>query len=118
MDGGTDSSGIITINGNVDTPGLDYFSVKWPYIMILAACVASVHATLVGLILWVSNPIVVAEDSNVVVARLLEGVIKTLHGTGSLCDGREIAEAVKRDGIGNMVRWVMGFERILEKAMD
>ena len=83
-------------------PKLGYhLHVVWNYVIALAACICGAHFALVGLMLWISRPIVVAGDSNLAVARLLETLVGRLGGRGSLLDGKEIAEAVKGQGLGD-----------------
>ncbi|KAL8786671.1 MAG: hypothetical protein Q9195_008107 [Heterodermia aff. obscurata] len=80
-------------------PRLGYhLSVEWQYVIALAACIAGVHCLLVALILWISRPIVVTDDSNLAVARLLKGLVDPLGHGGGLLDGEEIAEAVQKEG--------------------
>ena len=80
-------------------PRLGYnLSVEWKYVIALAACIAGVHCLLVALILWISRPIVVTDDSNLAIARLLKGLVNPLGRRGGLLDGQEIAEAVQREG--------------------
>ena len=80
-------------------PRLGYhLSIEWQYVIALAACIAGVHCLLVALILWISRPIVVADDSNLAIARLLKGLVDPLGRGGGLLDGQEIAEAVQKEG--------------------
>ena len=53
------------------------------------------HCILVALMLWMARPIVVGADSNLVMARLLQGLVAPLGGRGGLLAGREIAEAIQ-----------------------
>jgi len=46
----------------------------------------------------ISRPIIVGGDSNLAVARLLQGLIGRLDGRGSLLDTKELAEAVEKEG--------------------
>ncbi len=87
----------IKIPGTVPTLGY-HLNVEWNYSLTLAACIAAAHALLVGLILWISRPIIVGGDSNLAVARLLQGLVGRLDGRGSLLDAKELAEAVEKEG--------------------
>ena len=87
----------ITIPGTL--PRLGYhLSIEWQYVIALTACIAGVHFLLVALILWISRPIVVTDDSNLAVARLLKGLVDPLGHEGGLLLGPEIAEAVQKEG--------------------
>ena len=87
----------IMIRGTL--PRLGYhLSIEWQYVIALAACIAGVHFLLVALILWISRPIVVTDDSNLAVARLLKGLVDPLGHEGGLLVGSEIAEAVQKGG--------------------
>lgn len=69
------------------------------YVITLAACIGGIHLLLVGLILWIARPIVITDDSNLAVARLLKGLVEPLGHEGGLLDGTEIAEAVQRENV-------------------
>ena len=86
----------IPISGTL--PRLGYhLSVEWQYVVALASCIAGVHCLLVALILWISRPIVVTDDSNLAVARLLKGLVEPLGHEGGLLGGQELAEAVHKE---------------------
>ncbi|KAL8686914.1 MAG: hypothetical protein Q9218_006768, partial [Villophora microphyllina] len=51
-----------------------HLSIHWNYMIALAACITGVHALLVALILWIARPVVIPGDSNLVTARLLQGL--------------------------------------------
>ena len=70
-------------------------SVNWRYAIALIACVGAVHFMLVLFIVWVSRPVVLVDDSNLAVARILYGLIKRVDGRGSLLDGKQLAEAIE-----------------------
>lgn len=95
-----------------------HLHVVWKYVIALAACICGAHFALVGLMLWISRPIVVAGDSNLAVARLLETLVGRLGGRGSLLDGKEVAEAIKGQGIGDdrVVYGIKEFSRDGEEA--
>lgn len=79
-------------------PNLGYhLSIEWAYIIALAACIGFVHCLLVALILWISRPIIVGADSNLVTARLLKGLVEKLGDGGGLLDDREMAEAIQTE---------------------
>ena len=79
-------------------PNLGYhLSVEWQYVIALAAGIGFVHCLLVALMLWISRPVIVGADSNLVTARLLKGLVDKLGDGGGLLDDRELAEAIQRD---------------------
>lgn len=93
-------------------PILGYsLSVEWNYVIALAVCVVCVHCILVGLMLWIARSVVVAHDSNLCMARLLEGLVGRLGGRGSLLDEKEIVTAIQGRG-GREFRVVYGIGRI------
>ena len=96
------------IPGTLPTLGR-HLSIQWKYVIALASCIAGVHCILVGLILLIARPIVVGADSNLVTARILQGLVKRLEGRGALLDGREIADAIEKKGTGG-VKVVYGVE--------
>ena len=84
------------IRGTLPTLGYS-LSVEWQYIIALAACIVGVHCMLVVLMLWIARPIVITDDSNLAVARLLKGVVDPLGQGGGLLNGPEIAEAIQKE---------------------
>jgi len=68
---------------------------NWDYIISLAICIGVVHVLLVAMILWVSKPIIVLDDSDLSTARLLYGLVGKLGGRGSLLDGKKLAKAIQ-----------------------
>ena len=68
---------------------------NWDYIISLAICIGVVHVLLVAMILWVSRPIIVLDDSDLSTARLLYGLVGKLGGRGSLLDGKKLAKAIQ-----------------------
>ena len=93
------------VPGTVPTLGYR-LGVEWQYMIALAACIVGVHSILVALILWIARPIVITDDSNLAVARLLKGLLEPLNHGAGLLDAREIAEAVQdhKDTVGYGVR--------------
>ncbi|KAL9003632.1 MAG: hypothetical protein Q9188_003509 [Gyalolechia gomerana] len=87
------------ITGTLPTLGYN-LSVDWQYIIALAALITGVHCILVGLILWIARPVVVPGDSNLVVARLLHGLVGRVGEKGNLLEAKEIAEAIEKEGHG------------------
>ena len=86
----------INIQGTV--PALGYsLNVEWKYVIPLAAVVAGVHAVVVGLVLWISRPIIVGGDSNIAVAKLLQELVLPLRNKGSLLGAKGVAEAIEKD---------------------
>ncbi|MCJ1463715.1 hypothetical protein MMC07_002324 [Pseudocyphellaria aurata] len=73
-------------------------SVEWDHIIILAVCIVAVHCILVGLMLWIASSVVVAHDSNLCMARLLEELVERLRGKGSLLNEKEIVTAIQGQG--------------------
>lgn len=79
-------------------PNLGYhLSVEWRYVVALAAGICFVHCLLVALMLWISRPIVVGADSNLVTARMLKSLVDKLGDRGGLLDDRQLAEAIQKD---------------------
>ncbi|KAL8733952.1 MAG: hypothetical protein Q9181_003365 [Wetmoreana brouardii] len=89
------------IIGTLPTLGF-HLSIHWRYVIALAACIAGVHCLLVGLILWIARPVVVPADSNLVTARLLQPLVSKIGEHGGLLEGKEIAEAIEREGEDNV----------------
>lgn len=87
------------IPGTLPTLGYN-LSVDWQYIIALAAVITGVHCLLVGLILWIAWPVVVPGDSNLVVARLLHGLVGRVGERGNLLEAEEIAEAIEKEEHG------------------
>lgn len=87
------------IQGTVPTLGY-HLQVHWRTVIVLCGSVALVHVILVCLMLWIARPIIVGGDSNLVTARLLQGLVGRLNGRGTLLDAKEIAEAIEREGPG------------------
>lgn len=93
-------------------PVLGYsLSVEWKYVIVLAVCVVCVHCILVGLMLWIARSVVVAYDSSLCMARLLEGLVGRLGGRGSLLDEKEIVTAIQGRG-GRELRVFYGIGRV------
>jgi hypothetical protein len=67
---------ITRIPGSLPTLGYQT-DVEWDNIGPLIASIATVHLLLVCLILWVARPVVVVDDSYLVIARLLQGIVET-----------------------------------------
>ena len=94
-------------------PVLGYrLSVSWAYLIALAAVIVGVHLVLVGVMVGVSWGVVVVDDSNLVVSRLLGGLV----GEGGVVgEGREVARGVqeeleRREGRGGIRFGVFGEE--------
>lgn len=88
------------IPGTLPTLGYS-LSVKWEFIIALAAVITGVHSLLVGLILFIARPIVVPADSNLVVAKLLGGLASRVGERGNLLEAKEMAEAIEKEGHGH-----------------
>ena len=84
-------------------PRLGYsLSVEWKYVIALVASITAAHCIIVGLLIWISRGVVVIEDSHLVTAKLLQGLIKRLGGRDVSMDPKKIARAVQND-CGNVV---------------
>ena len=110
------------IQGTLPTLGY-HLSIHWNYIIALAVTIAGVHCILIALTLWIAHPIVVGEDSNLVTARLLRGLVGRLDGRGVLLDGKEIARAIEAERGGRKEKVIYGIKeekigRILELDED
>lgn len=68
---------------------------QWNFIIALAVSIGFGHCLLVAIMLWVSRPIIVLDDSDLATARLLQGLVRKLDGNGSLLDGKELAEEIQ-----------------------
>ncbi|KAI4184662.1 MAG: hypothetical protein LQ348_004519 [Seirophora lacunosa] len=88
------------IPGTLPTLGYS-LSVKWEFIIALAAVITGMHCLLVGLILFIARPIVVPADSNLVVAKLLGGLAGRVGERGNLLEAKEMAEAIEKEGHGH-----------------
>ena len=96
-------AGMAHLNPTAPLPGIKpmlayQINVTWWGIIALAAGIAAAHALLVMLMVWISIPIAVLDDSNLVVARLLRTLVGRLGDHGSLLDGKELARAIQREG--------------------
>ena len=89
----------ITIPGTLPTLGF-HLSVKWRYVVALMTCITGVHCFLVGLIILIARPVAIPGDSNLVTARLLQGMVGKIGEKGRLLKGREIADAIQREASG------------------
>ena len=76
-------------------PVLGYnLSVHWPYIIAFVVCVTAAHTLIVTMILWISRSVIVGEDSYIVTAGLLHGVVGRIAANSNgpvLNDGGEKA---------------------------
>ncbi len=60
-------------------PTLGYQTdLDWTYIGVLTGSIAAAHLLFVLLILWLARPVIVVDDSYLVMAQLLKGLVKTL----------------------------------------
>ncbi|KAL9009177.1 MAG: hypothetical protein Q9173_005772 [Seirophora scorigena] len=98
------------IPGTLPTLGYS-LSMHWEFIIALAAVITGVHCLLVGLILFIASPIVIPADSNLVVAKMLGGLLGRVGERGNLLEAKEIAEAIEKEvghghghGSGDAVR--------------
>ena len=99
------------IPGTLPTLGY-HLDVYWAYAIALMACIALVHALLFVAMLWISQPVIVIDDSNLCVARLLQGLVQRIGGSGSLLDGKEIAKAIQEASKGDVAYGVKRFKGI------
>ena len=95
----------IKIPDTVSTLGY-HLGVEWKYIIPLGIRIVVKHIILVALMVLISRPIVVGGDSNLVVARLLQGIEEKWDGKGSSLERKELAEAVERE-VNPRKRWVV-----------
>ena len=107
----------ITIEGTIPTLGY-HLNVEWNYSITLVACIAAAHTILVALMLRISRPIIVAGDSNMVVARLLQGLVGRLDGKASLLDGKELAKAIEKEGNAHDKQVVYGVREVAGEGHD
>lgn len=75
-------------------------NVKWQYLIALMSCIVGAHAALVALIVVWSRGVVVLDDSNLVVARLLRPLVIGLGRGGSLMDARDVAKVTQEEHVG------------------
>lgn len=85
------------VPGTLPTLGY-HLNAHWQYIIALAACIGGVHCLLVAMMLWIARSVVVLDDSNLCIARLLHGLVGRLEGRGSLLPAKRIAEEIQRAG--------------------
>ncbi|KAL8650782.1 MAG: hypothetical protein Q9210_003627, partial [Variospora velana] len=88
------------IPGSLPTLGYN-LSVHWEHVIALAAVITGVHCLLVGLILFIARPVVIPADSNLVVAKLLHGLVSRVGQRGDLLEAKEIADAIEMEGHGS-----------------
>ncbi|KAL8777661.1 MAG: hypothetical protein Q9213_007760 [Squamulea squamosa] len=96
------------IPGTLPTLGFN-LSVHWEYIIALAAVITGVHCLLVALILFIARPVVIPADSNLVVAKLLQGLVGRLGERGNLLGAKEIADAIQNEGGQEDGKQVVGY---------
>ena len=90
----------ITIPGTLPTLGF-HLSVKWRYVIALMSCITGVHCFLVRLIVYITRPVAIPGDSNLVTARLLQGMVGKIGEKGGLLEGKEIADAIQWEVLGS-----------------
>ncbi|KAL8651895.1 MAG: hypothetical protein Q9226_004493 [Calogaya cf. arnoldii] len=88
-----------SIPGTLPTLGF-HLSVQWRYVIALISCIAGVHCFLVGLIVSIARPVVIPGDSNLITARLLQGIVGNIGDKGGLLKGEEIADAIQQEALG------------------
>ena len=80
-------------------PNLGYhIDLQWIYIIPLFVCIGAVHFILIMLMVWIARPVIILDDSNLALARLLYGLVGRLEGRGSLLDGKQVAKAIQASG--------------------
>ena len=78
-------------------PELGYqISVHWDFLIAFAAGVAGVHALILALTLWISRSVVVCDDSYLVAALLLHGLVGLLEGVENLTNAKYMAQVLQR----------------------
>ena len=85
----------ITIPGQRPTLGYQ-LNLDWKWVIVIAACIAAAHGLLIAIMLWLARPVVVGDDSYLVVARLLRGLVASLPEgkEEDLLDGKKIAHKI------------------------
>ena len=85
----------VTVPGQRPTLGYQ-LNIDWKWVIVIAACIAASHALLVALMLWLARPVIVGDDSYLVVARLLRGLVASLPEgkEEDLLDGKKIAREI------------------------
>ncbi|KAL8998264.1 MAG: hypothetical protein Q9169_002668 [Polycauliona sp. 2 TL-2023] len=99
-------TGMATLNKHMNIPGtlptLGFrLSVQWRYVIALIVCIAGVHCFLVGLIVFIARPVVIPGDSNLITARLLQGMVSKIGEKGGLLKEKEIAESIQQETSGS-----------------
>ena len=89
----------IQIPGTVPYLG-SRLQVFWPYAISLLIAIASAHLVIAFSVIWFTRHIIVKDDSNLVVARLMRPVVERLGDSGTLLDGATMSRAVHlEDGL-------------------
>ena len=109
---------IIRIPGQVPHLGsqLQVFN-DWRYTDALLACIVGLQLFLLVSSLWLTRSVVVLDDSNFVVARLLCRLVKAFEDSGSLLRGKELCQALSFSRSGSTASerengvWGKGFSR-------
>ena len=93
------------LNSSPTLPKLGYSpTIKWRYVIALFAGIGAVHIILVGLLCWIARPVVVCDDSDLCIARLLQGLVGRIpDGGGTLLDGKELAREIDNASMDNAV---------------
>lgn len=69
----------------------------WRFVGALLACIVGVDFALFIAIAWMTKSVVVTDDSNVVIARLLGGVTKSFEEKATMLRGKAICEAITEE---------------------
>ena len=86
----------IQIPGTVPYLG-SRLQVFWPYAIALLVAIAIAHFVIAFSVIWFTRHIIVKDDSNLVVARLMRPVVERLGDSGTLLDGATMSRAVHLD---------------------
>ena len=89
----------IQIQGTVPYLG-SQLQVFWPYAITLLIAIAGAHFVIAFSVIWFTRHIIVKDDSNLVIARLMRPVVERLGDSGTLLDGATMSRAMHlEDGL-------------------
>ena len=92
----------LPVNGLVPYLG-SHLTVYWQTAIPLCACIAAAHFALFALAVFVTRVVIIKDDSNLAIARLLRSVVDTLGDSGTLLTGEEISEAIRKSGKSEVI---------------
>ena len=100
----------IQLPGTVPHLGSE-LQVFWPYAIGLLVAIAVTHFGISFFVIWFTKHVIVKDDSNLAVAKLLRPLVDRLGNSGTLLDGAAISRA-----IGEKPKFVYGVRRPTEPA--